>query len=153
MSSTYCAKVSPSRFRRPDESDREQISRSLNAAVHLSLEATVSRLCTNQEYVIDKILSGEVEAVVIDNAYLLVYAIGSPWYSLEVALQELLVLRIGTGSEFSVVTDYLDDIAEVCGCSIILAGGALARNSRAITRLYQRQGYSLEGTPQFTKRR
>lgn len=126
---------------------------SLTCAVHLSLEATASYLCTDIDYAVDQIISGNVPSVILDEAYLLVYNIGSPWYTQELILVEEMVLRIGKGSHFSVVTDYLADLAEEHGCRVQLVGGALARSSRAITRLYQRQGFTVEGVPQLSKRR
>ncbi len=153
MSLTCCKKVSPLRPRLPQESDRERIAAALQAAVYLSLEATVSYLCTDQEYVVDQIIRGEVDSVVIDDAYLLVYTVGSPWYTQELVVLEDMVLRIGSGSTFSVVTDYLDGLAEEFNCKVQLVGGALARKPRALSRLYQRSGYVIEGSPQLSKRR
>ena len=155
MSSTSYAKVSPSRVRLPEESDRGRISRSLNAAVDLSLaiDSTVSYLGTSQEYAVDQILKQEVDSVILDDTYLLVYSVGSPWYSRETVVSEDMVLRLSPGSHFSVVTDFLDDLANEHDASVILTGGALSRSSRAITRLYERAGYTLEGIPHLTKRR
>lgn len=154
MCSTSCRKVSPSRVRHPRESDREPLYGSLSAAVYRSLEASVSYLCTDLEYVVDRIIKGEeLLAVILDDSYLLVYSIGSPWYSKSTVLVEDMVLRLAPGSHFSVVTDYLEDLAEQNDCDMILVGGALARSSRAITRLYQRQGFTVEGVPQLSKRR
>lgn len=153
MYSTYSAKVSPGRVRLPNESDRGTVDQSLRRAIHLSLEATVSYLCTDIDYVVDSIVTNELTSVVLDEAYLLVYTVGSPWYSKELVVSEDMVLRIGKGSSFSVVTDYLDDLAEKYDAKIQITGGALARHHRAITRMYERAGYSTEPSPQFIKRR
>lgn len=153
MSSTYSARVSLHRCRLPREIDRELILRSLRAAVYRSLAHTVSYMATDLEYTVERIVTGEVSAVILDEAYLLVYSVGSPWYSQETAVAELMVLRIAKGGEFSVVTDFLKDVADENNCRMIYAGGALAVSSRAISRLYQRHGFSVEGTPQFTLRR
>lgn len=110
-------------------------------------------MATDLEYTVERIVSGEVSAVILDEAYLLVYAVGSPWYSQEIAVAEQLALRIGKGSRFSVITDFLKDVAERNNCRMIYAGGALSTSSKAITRLYQRHGFTVEGTPQFTLRR
>jgi len=153
MSSTSCSKVSPRRVRLPCESDRELITVALAAAVYRSLASTVSYLCTDQKYVVDNILDHTYTSVVLDDSYLLIYNVGSPWYSTSSVLVEEMVLRLQPGSHFSVVTDYLDDLAEHYDCDLILVGGALSRSSRAITRLYQRQGFTVEGVPQLSKRR
>ena len=153
MSSTSCSKVSPRRVRLPCESDRELITVALAAAVYRSLASTVSYLCTDQKYVVDNIVGGAYTSAVLDDSYLLIYNVGSPWYSTSSVLSEEMVLRLRPGSHFSVVTDYLDDLAEHYDCDLILVGGALSRSSRAITRLYQRQGFTVEGVPQLSKRR
>lgn len=107
------------------------------------------------DYSVEVIVQNLVEALVIDESYLLVYAIVKPWYSRnQWAVSEDLVLRIGEGSSFAAVVATLEDLAEAHDCSMISVGGALARNSRAITRLYQRHGFVPEtGLPQLTKRR
>ena len=101
------------------------------------------------------IVDGTVSSVVIDEAYLLVYSIGQPWYSLgHTVFQEDLVLRIGSGSTYGRVIQTMEALAVKNQCSTLVAGGALSRSSRAITRLYRMHGFELEdGVPQFTKRR
>lgn len=149
------------KLRHPETGDRERIRAALEAALYLSLapegssESTVSYLCDDPLYTVELIVQGIVDSVVIDEAYLLVYSVAKPWYSKnQWLLSEDLVLRIGKGSSFRAVTETLDFLAEDNECVAIITGGALARNTRAITRLYQQSGYALEkGSPKFTKRR
>lgn len=160
LSKSY-RKVSPSRVRPPTTGDRERIRAALDVALNLSLaqegqiDSTVSYLTDDRSYLVETIVQREVDAVVIDNAYLLVYAIITPWYSKgKSVLHEDLVLRIGDGSDFSAVVGTLEDLAQESRCDLIIVGGALARSSRAITRLYRRHGFVPEThTPQLTKRR
>lgn len=147
----------------PNEQDRGRIRAALSAALHLSLAptgsehttSTVRHLCDDIEYTLSVIVEGDVSSVVIDEAYLLVYSIGQPWYSLgHTVFQEDMVLRIGSGSTFGRVIETMEELAAKHDCSTLLAGGALSRSSRVITRLYRKHGFELEdGVPQFTRRR
>lgn len=94
-----------------------------------------------------------VSSLVIDDAYLLVYDIATPWYSFKEVLNELLVLRIGKGSSFNAVVDTLDDLAYEHDVSLTLVGGAFTRAPKALSRLYSRHGYIDEGKPSLVKRR
>lgn len=131
------------------------------AAMYLSLahssysNSTADFMCNDKAYAVETIVQGEVDALIIDEAYLLVYTVCSPWYSKSRnILNECLVLRIGEGSTFSAVTQVLEDLGDEYDVDAIVTGGALARNSKAIVRLYERAGYTLEThTPQLTKRR
>lgn len=111
--------------------------------------------CDDPEYTTELIIQNMVDAVVIEEAYLLVFAIVTPWYAKNrTAFVENMVLRIGPGSSFDSVIAVMDHLADINHCDSMSAGGALARNSRALTRMYERHGYTLERhAPQFTKRR
>lgn len=149
--------------RTPRTGDRERIKAALQAALYLSLApsgeesniSTVRYLCDDPEYTVELIVHGSVDALIIDESYLLVYAVVVPWYSKNrIVLAEELVLRIDKGSSFGSVIATLEQLADDHKCEAIIAGGALARSSRAITRLYQKYGFVLEtGVPQLTKRR
>lgn len=112
-------------------------------------------MCDDRDYTIELIVQNLVDALVIDESYLLVYAIIKPWYSRnKLVLSEEMVLRIGEGGHFSSVVGVLEDLADEHNVDVISVGGALARSSRAIARLYQRYGYVAEtDAPQLTKRR
>lgn len=153
----------PSSTRIPLAGDRESIRVALTAALYRSLapsgsefnSSSVSYFCDDPAYTVEMIVQGLVDAVVIDESYLLVYAIVTPWYSKNSrVLHEELVLRLAKGSSFSRVVETLECIARDEECDAIVVGGALARSSRAIVRMYQRYGFVLEtGTPSLTKRR
>lgn len=104
------------------------------------------------ERVAERIVSHQLPAVVIDNAYLIVYDVGSTWYSDMKYLEELMVLRIGPGSSFAAVCLTLEYLAAKNGCEDIHVGGALAHSGRAITRLYQRAGFEEVNLPSLIKR-
>lgn len=150
-------------IRLPNDRDKDAIRVALSAALYRSLaptgskhkNSTVSHLCDDMEYTLQVIVEGNVSSVVIDEAYLLVYSVGQPWYSLgHTVFQEDLVLRLAPGSQFGRVIQTMESLATDNGCSTLIAGGALSRSSRAITRLYRMHGFELEdGVPQFTKRR
>lgn len=152
MSSTYSQKVSPSRVRKPDETDTSRICCQLKVARD-RVDGTEITRDTDLEYITAQIVDHEVDSVIVDNAFLVVYDIGEPWYVQKTVLRELMVLRIGEGSSFNAVCDLLDDIAEFYECTDILVGTALAKYPRALVRKYQARGYSLLGNPSLIKRR
>jgi hypothetical protein len=102
---------------------------------------------------VKNIMCGEVESLIVDEAYLVCYSLGMPWFTKEIVLKEEMVLRIGAGSGFSAVTDLLDDLADLSGATTIIVGGAFARAPEALIRLYNRAGYALEDKPTLVKRR
>lgn len=148
-------------YRTPTTGDSEQIKAALIAALYLSSreeagrESSVSYNCDDPDYTVALITQGMVDAVIIDEAYLLVFAIVTPWYSKNrTAFVENMVLRIGPGSSFYRYITVMEHLADINHCDSLSAGGALARSSRALTRMYERHGYTLERhAPQFTKRR
>lgn len=153
MSSTSCRKVSSSRVRSPTARDFGRIYCQLTKAMEANPEATVVRLAESPSDIVRGIVTGAVSSLIVDDAFLLVYASGNPWYSNEVVLEELMVLRIGKGSSFASVCDLLDDLAEDVHASVIVVGGALARKPRALTRMYQSRGYVSSDVPSLIKRR
>jgi hypothetical protein len=150
-------------IRTPTTGDAGSIRVALDAALYRSLapsgeeydSSSVSYLCDDRDYTIQMIVQNIVDAVVINESYLLVFSVVKPWYSKNrIILCEDLVLRIGKGSCFRDVIATMEHLADINECDAIITGGALARSSRAITRLYQRFGFVLEdGSPQLIKRR
>ena len=150
-------------IRTPTTGDAGPIRAALDAALYRSLapsnseykNSSVDFLCDDREYTVQMIVQNIVDAVVINESYLLVFSVVKPWYSKNRSiLCEDLVLRIGSGSSFRDVVAALEHLADLNECNAIITGGALARSSRAITRLYQRFGFVLEdGAPQLIKRR
>lgn len=112
-------------------------------------------MCDDRDYTVELIVQNLVDALIIDEKYLLVYAIVKPWYTRnKLVLAEEMVLRIAPGGNFGMIIQTLEDLAKEHDVDTISVGGALARSSRAIVRLYQRYGYVPEtDAPQLTKRR
>lgn len=152
MPSMYCKKVSPSRVRKVGLKDRARIYCQIEAARMRVLDSDITKL-SNAAYATEMIVLGGVEALILDEAFLVAYDVGSPWYSDRVFLREQLVLRIGEGSSFSAVCDLLDDLAEQHGANDILVGGALAKHPRALERMYKAHGYEVQAAPSLIKRR
>lgn len=152
MSSTYCKKVTPSRVRKVDEGDRLRIYCQAIAAKARVRDSIMDYLA-DADYTTEMIVSGKVPALILDDAFLVVYGVGSPWYADTALLEEMLVLRIGTGSSFSAVCDLLDDLAEEHKVTAVVVGGALAKYPRALTRMYQSRGYEIMDMPSLIKRR
>lgn len=152
MFSTYSPKVSPLRRRQPDRMDSRRIREALEANLVSVREAPVAVL-VDIDKAVEVIVNNVVDAVIVDEAYLVVYEIGIPWYSDKEVLLELLVLRIGEGSSFTAVTDTLDDLAYENDVVYTFVGSAFARSPRALSRLYSRQGFVDEGRPSLNKRR
>lgn len=81
-------------------------------------------------------------AVVLNDSHLLVYALGSPWWTnRKTWLTEQFFIRIGRGSADGAFND-LDEFAKSLGCSSIVMATSLAANDEALGRLYARHGYS-----------
>jgi hypothetical protein len=102
-------------------------------------------------HAVDMIVDGIVDSVIIDDAYLLVYEVATPWHSNKQVVHELMVLRLRAGSNFNAVCDTLDDIAEGSQAAAILVGGALTRSPEALVRLYKARGYELDVQPSLIK--
>ena len=152
MSSTYCKKVTSQRVRKPQESDRFRIYCQVERARQRVSDSDITKLSC-AAYATEMIVLGGVDALILDEAFLVVYGVGSPWYSDRVFLEEKMVIRIGTGSSFDAVCDLLDDLAEEHQANDILVGGALAKYPRALSRMYQARGYEVIDIPSLIKRR
>lgn len=97
--------------------------------------------------VAERIRNGSVRHLLIDETYVLVYDVGSPWYSREVMIEEMLVVRLATGTgTIDGVVSVLVALAAVHGAQGIAAGNSLARYPRALERLYTRRGFQASGT-------
>lgn len=85
----------------------------------------------------------QVDSCIVDEEYLLVYHVGQPWYSYHTVVEELMVLNLtDTPGNFSGVTDALEEIAEEYHAKAIITGGAWSPQGKALSRLYQRQGFA-----------
>lgn len=81
---------------------------------------------------------------IIDDAYLIAYEIGSPFYSSELFLNEIIVFRLGASEDFGVVPAFFERKAREAGCKLIVAGTALARTDAALASLYHKHGFATE---------
>lgn len=145
-------KVSPSRLRKPSTTDYSRICCKLIEASEKAEGKQIVYGCDPQ-ITARKIVLGTSASVIIDEAFLLVYAVGKPWYDNRVMVEERLVLRIGEGSDFSVVTDVLDDLADDANAALIVVGSELSSASKALARMYKRQGFVDTESPTLVKRR
>lgn len=152
MSSTSYKKVSPCRVRKVDERDRSRIYCQLKKAAERMPNQELQRVA-DPAYATDTIVCGAVDAVVLDEAFLVVYGVGKPWYYDTTFLEEQLVLRIGPGSNFKSICDLLDDLKTEHGAEEIIVGGALCARSRALIKLYKANGYVELDSPCLIKRR
>lgn len=84
-------------------------------------------------------------AYIVDDTYLVIYDIINPFYADEgiTYIQEVIVLRLVAGADFSAVTTFLERSRVEAGAVAIGAGTALARNDRALASLYQQEGYEV----------
>lgn len=152
MSSQPCKRVTLQRVRLPTESDRNRIYCQIEAARQRVAGSDITKL-SDPWFATEMIVQGGIPSLVLDEAFVLVYNVGSPWYSDRVFLQECMVLRIGQGSSFSAVCDLLDDLADEHNANDILVGSALAKHPEALSRMYQRHGYKELHSPSLIKRR
>lgn len=152
MSSTYCKKISPSRIRKVTESDRLNIYCQLIKARD-AVQGQEITVKNDVLYTTNQIMMGVVDSYVLDEAYLVAYWVGSPWYSHRIFVEECIILRIGEGSSFNSVCDLLDDIANEHNADIIITAGALAKHKRALARKYKACGYVEAESPSLYKRR
>lgn len=88
---------------------------------------------------------GGYEVWLVDG-YLVVFALGTPWYSTSPVISELLIVRVRPGGTLTGVAQFLKDQARSARAAIVAVGTAFARSDRALTRLYQSEGFQPEGT-------
>lgn len=89
----------------------------------------------------DRLLDFEVWFV---DGYLVVFDVGKPWYSSSTILHELLVVRVGPGGTLAGVAQFFRDKARELGADLIAVGTAFAKSDRALSRLYQAEGFKPE---------
>lgn len=85
-----------------------------------------------------------IEGVYIVGGYLVVYEVGTPWYSNASILSELLIVRVGRGGTIKGVAQFLRKRAKALGADFIAVGTAFAKSDPALSRLYQAQGFTPE---------
>lgn len=94
--------------------------------------------------VLEALLDPDNFVFIVDEAFLVYYEVGQPWYSDTDVLEEKLVLNLRTGTPFSSVTDFLEERARLHQAELIGVGTALAASDAALVRCYARQGYRQE---------
>ncbi|MGA4005350.1 hypothetical protein ACI2US_03150 [Ralstonia nicotianae] len=94
-----------------------------------------------------------VESVIHDG-YLVVYAVGVPWYSPTARfLEELMVMRLDPRpGTFRVVVQTLLKLAALASCEGVTAGTALTADNR-LRRVYERYGFRAEADALFKRLR
>lgn len=116
---------------------------------HAKIEHRITKVWfkfVDVDHVLTLITSGEANAFIVDNSYLVVVDVGIPWYSKSVILvEEQMVLKLlDGGAPFTSVTDFLHLVGEQHKAAAMVAGTALAPVDEAVARLYQRQGFSVQ---------
>lgn len=83
-------------------------------------------------------------AYIVEDTFLVIYEIGSPWYTTARFLNEKLVLALKPGGNFTDVTDFLEERRRAEDAVLTVVGTALAISDRALVRLYSREGFTGE---------
>lgn len=78
------------------------------------------------------------------DGYLVICVVNTPWYSSENIVHELLVVRVEEGGTLKSVAQFLRAVAQQHGATKIAVGTAFARSDRALTRMYQAEGFTPE---------
>lgn len=83
---------------------------------------------------------------IVGEAYLVVYDVATPWFAKDgvIFLNEIIVLRLVRGNEFSIVPAFLERKAREAGAVLTGVGTALARFDAALAQIYQQYGYKPE---------
>lgn len=89
-----------------------------------------------------RFLFGSANAYIVADTYLVVYQVGTPWFTNKVFLSEQLVLKLGGNATFAVVTEFLTRHGREAGAVLAEAGTALARSDAALASLYQDGGFT-----------
>lgn len=91
--------------------------------------------------VMDHIMAETFQLKAIDG-YLILYEIAEPWYNQHVRiLNEVMVLQVYPGGQFSSVVGAMVALAREADCVMIHVGTALAGNDEALARKYKRHGF------------
>lgn len=114
------------------EAFTRHFERSTSAQHPLAAYASVDEGC-------DAIAQGHIKAV-IAGGYVIVYDVGSLWYSRALILFEEMVLRLGSRPRaVGDVPALLEELARLYECTAVVSGNAIARPG--LTRVYERAGY------------
>ena len=95
-------------------------------------------------------MNPNIHAVVVEDTYLLLFAVISPWFTNKTLIDEKLVFRLLDGpGKFSDVVKALEYIAKSTNTSGIMVGTALAPNDKVMVRMFQRAGFELSQSSLF----
>jgi len=81
---------------------------------------------------------------IVDECYLVIYEIFTPWYSDRPVLAEQLVLQLRQGGDFSVIPAFLEKAASEQGACMAVVGTMLARSDAALAAMYQQGGFKAD---------
>lgn len=116
-------------------------------------EAKIVSQLVNVDHAVNAMMSGEVEHVVINDELLLAYSVGSPWYSDNLVVQELLVLRLYDGpTGLEAVADTLERIKQNTNAAMTIVGGAFSDKPAVLARAYRRLGFTEDNSPELYRR-
>jgi hypothetical protein len=85
-------------------------------------------------------------AYIVDDAFLVVYELVTPWYAKEdvVLLNEVIILRLVPGGDFKNVASFLERKREEAGAKLVCVGTALTRTDAALASVYHKLGFKTE---------
>lgn len=91
-----------------------------------------------------KNLNPNIHAVIVEDTYLLLFAVISPWFTSKTLIDEKLIFRLLDGpGKFSDVVKALEHIAESTNSAGIMVGTALAPKDNVMVRMFQKAGFEL----------
>ena len=97
-----------------------------------------------------KNMNPNIHAVIVENTYLVLFAVISPWFTNKTLIDEKLIFRLLDGpGKFSDVVKALEHIAKSTNASGIMVGTALAPNDKVMVRMFQRTGFELSQSSLF----
>ena len=85
-------------------------------------------------------------AFIVNDAFLVVYDITTPWYANNAVsyLEETIILRLVPGGDFANVVAFLERAREEAGAVLVCTGTALARTDAALASVYHKKGFKTE---------
>lgn len=92
-----------------------------------------------------KVFFSAEEAWIIDEAFLVIYEVDTPWYNDQVKyLVEHTVFRLGPGGSLANVVAFLERRREEAGAVLVCVGTALSRTDAALASEYIKLGFRPE---------
>lgn len=96
------------------------------------------------DHVLSTILTGAMPAAVVDDAYLVMYDHGTPWYNPNITvLEEVMVIKIAPGGSFDNVVAFLQSKGRLHNASLVSVGTALAMQDDTLAGWYERHGFQV----------